>query len=233
MGELQNLVDILKSKSSTKQQTYRQLQSVFDQLEKQSKRLCKEILDQYVNKDQDIVLEVSKPHDHEFRFTFAGDMLVFVLHTNIVSFGPEYFYNKTAYVQQNPNRKYVGQINVYNFMADSIRHNRLKDPGYLIARIIINHEGKFFIEGERPVQLLGETISENKITENDIYLIVLNMVSLAIKQDLFIPPLEKIKSITLQHLIEREQLMGAGNKIGFQFIEEKPEKPKKSKMNDK
>jgi hypothetical protein len=42
---------------------------------------------------------------------------------------------------------YFGVVNVYNFLSDSFRYNRERDLGYLVARIFLNKEGHFFVQG--------------------------------------------------------------------------------------
>jgi len=33
-------------------------------------------------------------------------------------------------------------------MSDSLKFNRVNDPGYLLTRLMINHDNRFFTEGE-------------------------------------------------------------------------------------
>ena len=75
-------------------------------------------------------------------------MLVFVLHTNIVTFEDTHDVMKDPYIQAADINRYFGQIMIYNFMSDSIKFHRVNDPGYLLARLLINHDGRYIIEGE-------------------------------------------------------------------------------------
>jgi len=45
-----------------------------------------------------------------------------------------------------------------------LKFNRVNDPGYLLARLMINHENRFFIEGEGQLATLFNKISEEALT---------------------------------------------------------------------
>ena len=102
-------------------------------------------------------------------------------------------------------------------MYDSLRYNRTNDPGYLIARLMINHENRFFIEGETQLTSLYSTISPAPITEADFQNIVKICLKIAIKNDLMAPPYAHVKSITLNQKDEHTPELGAGQKIGFRM----------------
>lgn len=167
--------------------------------------------------EEQLMLEVSKRNENELHLTIAGDTLVFVMHTNIIKFDDSYHYNQSDYVEENPNRKFLGQINVYNFMADSLKYNRQNDPGYLILRLLIDCEGRFFVEGEKPMSFLYGSISAEPLSIENLQHLILLMIQTAIEQDLIIPAFEEIRLISLKQMDHHVQHMGGGNKIGFQM----------------
>ncbi len=169
------------------------------------------------SKDDDIILSVNEVSDQEFHVKVAGDLLVFFLHTNIVSLSDEYAYNKSPYVQENPSRSYLGQINVYNFMADSFKFNRMHDPGYLLARLMVNFENRFIVEGDRQINFMFESVSNKPIEPTDLSVLIQLIITQAIENDLVAPPFQKIRGITLQQKMAKTENMGGGNKIGFQM----------------
>lgn len=214
---IENIAQILLTKSSIKQKTYRNVCDAFKQLKKQASAVIKEISDKTAERDKGIQLSVKVINKHEFHIRVAGDLLVFILHTNVISLPAEYEFNKSDYVSEQPLRKYLGQINIYNFMADSFEFNRLNDPGYLLARLLINYENHFIVEGDRQVGFMFESISKKPLEKIDLEIMIKLIVSQAAENDLVTPPFPQIRNITVREKIEKTRSLGAGNKIGFQM----------------
>lgn len=213
----EHIAQLLMTKSGVKQVTYRNVCQVFKSLRRQAIDLINEINSKTDSKDEDIILSVNEISDQEFHVKVAGDLLVFFLHTNIVSLTDEYAYNKSDYVTENPARKYLGQINVYNFMADSFKFNRMHDPGYLLARLMVNFENRFIVEGDRQIHFLFQNVSEKPVSTADLSILIQLIITQAVENDLVAPPFQKIRGITLQQKLAKTEVMGGGNKIGFQM----------------
>ncbi len=213
----ENIAEILLTKSTIKQKTYKNICKAFKQLKKEAKHLIGELSEKTTQRHEDIKLEVETISDQEFHIRIAGDLLVFVLHTNIITLPPDYEFNKSEYVVNQPLRKYLGQINVYNFMADSFEFNRLNDPGYLLARLLINYENHFIVEGDRQVGFMFETVSAKPLENVDLNILNKLIIAQAAENDLLAPPFPKIRNITVREKIEKTQSLGAGSKIGFQM----------------
>lgn len=208
---------MLESKSNAKQIAYNHLEDAFSLLCTDSKRIITELKNKAHPADHDVTLGFEKTNKHEFHLKLAGDLLIFVMHTNIITFHDEHDIMKDEYVQQQDVNRYFGQINIYNFMYDSLRYNRWNDPGYLIGRLMINHEGRFFMEGEPQLTDVYQTISAEPITEADLKDIVKICLKIAIKNDLVAPPYSKVRSITLNQKNEHTIELGGGHKIGFRM----------------
>ncbi len=213
----ESIAEILLNKSTIKQQAYRNVCKAFKQLKDEAKSLIKELSKKTSERDSDIQLKVIPVSDQEFHVRVAGDLLVFVLHTNIITLTDEYDYNKSEYVAEKPVRKYLGQINVYNFMSDSFEFNRLNDPGYLLARLMINFENHFIVEGDRQIGFMFESVSGKPLEKTDLNILIRLIIAQAAENDLIAPPFPKIRRITVKEKMERTQSLGAGNKIGFQM----------------
>ncbi|WP_436515883.1 hypothetical protein [Ekhidna sp. To15] len=213
----ENIVEILLNKSTVKQKTYRNVCTAFKQMEEEARLLIDVINAKTTERDQDIKLNVESVGEQEFHIQVAGDLLVFVLHTNIITLPEDYDYNKSSYVADQPDRKYLGQINVYNFMADSFEFNRLNDPGYLLARLLINSENHFIVEGDRQVDFMFESASVKPLEKVDLDILIKLIISQAADNDLVVPPFPNIRKITVREKLEKTQSLGAGNKIGFQM----------------
>ena len=214
---LDHIQQLLESKSSAKQVTYKNLLSSFDLLAKESKRIITELKKRVKPGDEDVTVDFKQVNEHEFQVKLAGDLLVFVLHTNVVTFADDHPLMGSSYIKEKEINRYFGQIMIYNFMADSIKFNRMNDPGYLLARILINHENRFLVEGEGPLGFLYNAISQSAIAESDLNNIVKQSLKVAIENDLMAPPFPDVRFITVYQKNEKTQELGAGQKIGFKM----------------
>lgn len=208
---------MLESKSAAKQTTFRHLSEAFNSMSDDSKRIVAELTNVVHTADQDVTLYHKPINKHEFHVKLAGDLLIFVMHTNIITFDDEHEVMKDDYIQKDEVNRYFGQINIYNFMYDSLRYNRGNDPGYLIGRLMINHEDRFFMEGESAFVSQYGKISAEPIDDAALQNIVKHSLQIAIKNDLMAPPYSKVRSITLNQKNEHTIELGGGQKIGFQM----------------
>lgn len=214
---LEYIQRLLESKSTAKQVTYKNLVGAFKQLSKETKRIVEELQKKAHLTDEDVTLYFSEVNEHEFHAKLAGDLLIFVLHTNVVTFDPEHAVMQDAYVQENELNRYFGQIMIYNFMADSLRFNRVNDPGYLVARILINHQNRFLVEADGQLGSIYGSISKASLTDEDLNNIVKLALTFAIENDLMAPPFPDVRFITLYQKLEKTSELGAGQKIGFRM----------------
>jgi len=77
-----------------------------------------------------------------------------------------------------------------------MKYHRHNDPGYLLARIMVNHENRFFIEGEKELSDYTN-ISEQAVSDEDLKKVVKIVLKMAIENDLVVPSFTEVKSITL------------------------------------
>ena len=215
IGHIQRL---LENKSQAKQVTYKNLLSAFELLAKESKRVAVELNKKVkTSTDHDVTVDFKRINAHEFDVKLAGDLLIFVLHTNIVTFDESHEVMRNPYIREKEINRYFGQIMIYNFMSDSVKYNRVNDPGYLLARLLVNHEGRYIVEGEGKMGLVFSQISHAPITEQELNILVKLALTLAIENDLMAPPYPQVKFITLYQKMEKTQELGAGQKIGFKM----------------
>lgn len=220
MSEVDPLVhirELLENKSTAKQVTYKNLLDAFHILAEESGRIVNELKKQIKPMDKDVTVDFIEVNENEFQVKLAGDLLVFVLHTNIVTFDEAHPAMQQPYCKENELNRYFGQIMIYNFMADSVRFNRVNDPGYLLARILINHEKRFLVEGEGRLGFLYNQISSGPVAAPDLKAIVQLALTIAIENDLTAPPFPQVRFITLHQKLEKTSELGAGQKIGFRM----------------
>jgi hypothetical protein len=208
--------DMLENKSTAKQTAYKHTCWAFKILERDGEAIIDELKKRATPGDPDVTIEYNSIHEQEFDIKLAGDMLIFVMNTNIVTFEDSHAIMKEDYVKQNDVNRYFGQIMIYNFMADSMKFNRVNDPGYLLARLMINHELRYFIEGEKDLTPYNQ-ISEQPITEDDLKNLVKVVLKMAIENDLVTPAFTAVKSITLNQKKDHALELGGAQKIGFRM----------------
>jgi hypothetical protein len=208
---------LLESKSTAKQITYKNLLDAFAILGKESERVIDELQKKAKPGDADVTEDFNWVNEHEFHIKLAGDLLVFVLHTNVVTLPPDHPVMEDSYIKENEVNRFFGQIMIYNFMSDSFKFNRVNDPGYLIARLLINHEARYLIEGNGQFAAMFNKISDGAISEQELNVLVKIVLLIAIENDLIAPPFPQVQFITVNQKMEKTQELGGGQKIGFRM----------------
>ena len=207
----------LREKSSAKQAIFRATQAAFTLLRQVSQQLCLELTQKVTtNADASVRIECLPINEMEFHIRFSGDLLVFVMHSNIVTFPADFGPLTTPYVAADFRRRFFGHIMAYNFMADSIRYQRLNDPGYLLGRLLINIDSHYFLEGVQQLQLPDNDMSHNAVTPESLRLFVESAMIAAVNNDLIAPPLPEIQKISVKQKLENQQV-SRGSKVGFSF----------------
>ena len=192
------IIDLLKTKSSAKQQIYRATLEVFNEFKTQLKEMNHSLSAEMNAIDPSVEIKYNEQSQFEAHFKFSGDTLVVMMHTNVFSFPNDHWIKKTDYIKEDPLRGYCGMIQIYNFLSDSIKYNREMDMGELIARIYINKEKHFFVEGRRPMSIIHNNLSEDLITPEISKEILEESVFYCLNYDLLTPPFEMVKNITVE-----------------------------------
>ncbi|HEX8327030.1 MAG TPA: hypothetical protein VF629_05785 [Hymenobacter sp.] len=213
---LDQIFDGLKQKSTAKQAIFRNTQAAFDCLRLVSQELVVELTRKLTPLDSSVVIEYRSINDMEFHIKFSGDLLVFVMHSNVVTFADDYGPMPSAYVGADFRRRFFGHIMAYNFMADSIKYHRLNDPGYLVGRLLVNIENHYYLEGVQQLELPNNDMSDNVITTDAMRLFVESAMIAAVNNDLIAPPLPEIQKISVKQKMENQQV-SRGSKVGFSF----------------
>ncbi|MBD2768582.1 hypothetical protein IC235_11860 [Hymenobacter sp. BT664] len=216
---LDQIFEGLKQKSTAKQAIFRNTQMAFDCLRLVSQELVVELSRKLTPLDSSVLIEYRSINDMEFHIKFSGDLLVFIMHSNIVTFPDDYGPMSSAYVNEDFRRRFFGHIMAYNFMADSIKYQRLNDPGYLVGRLLVNINNHYFLEGVQQLELPDNDMSDNLITPEMMRLFVESAMIAAVNNDLIAPPLPEIQKISVKQKLENQQV-SRGSKVGFSFSHE-------------
>ena len=213
------IVDTLKSKSVLKEKVFDNTAEAFILVKEILKNLSREVNINLSGIDPRIRMEYTDRSTFDAQLKVAGDMLLFSMHSNIFQFDREHPAWKTAYIQKNKFNAYSGIINIYNFLADSFKYSRLDDLGYLIARIFINHENQYFVEGKRQMGMLFTNYGNEEYSKEALQTIVYTAINYSLEFDLLVPPYDTIKIASVgqaESKIQHSKLI-TGKRLGFLF----------------
>ncbi len=216
-NQREKILQLLREKSVVKQDVYHNTQAAFIDLKDVIKEIAEDLKSEAQKIDKRISVECRFTSDHEIELKVAGDMLVFYMHSNVFEFDKSNPMFKTGYIKQNELNSYSGIIYVYNFLADSFKYNRLQDLGYLISRVFINRENRFFLEAKPPLGYKYSNFSEEAINKTNLKEIVYDLITYAISFDLFTPPIENVREISLNEILSQVQIdkFKTGKRLGF------------------
>jgi hypothetical protein len=213
------IITTLKEKSVLKQKVYDNTLESFCTIKDILKNLSRDVNVNLVGIDTRIRLEYTDRSNFDAQIKVAGDILLFSMHSNIFQFDREHPAWKTPYIQKNKYNAYSGIINIYNFLADSFKYSRQDDLGYLIARIFINHENQYFVEGKRQMGMLFSNYGNEVISRPALQIIIETAIQYSLEFDLLVPPYDTVKIATVgqaEAKIQHSRVI-TGKRLGFQF----------------
>lgn len=215
--KLIEIIDGLNNKAALKQHIYRNTITVFEQFKKCASEIADKLTPEVISQDKSLEVGLSEIGEFEFHLKFSGDTIAFIMHTNVFSFPPEHEVSKSSYVNEAPDRGYCGMIQAYNFLSDSLKYQRLGDIGYLLARIFVNCEGNFYVDGQRQLDFLFKDFNKQKIDNESIIKVIEQTMLYALDFDLYIPPMDTMKEITVQEKDYFNNPRGfvTGKRLGF------------------
>lgn len=209
----------LTSKSTLKQQIYDNTCAAFKLLKQELSAITDGYNRKLSDKDPRIFLSYIDHGEFTAELKVASDLLIFSMHTNIFQFDRDHEIWKTEYIKEDASAGYSGVINLYNFLADSFKYNREEDLGYLVARIFINKNNHFFVQGKRQSGFNFTTLGANVLDQQSIQEIVKASIQYCLDFDLLVPPYDAVKLVSVgqihQNISDAKQK--TGKRLGFQF----------------
>ena len=194
------LIQTIIHKSSLKQDVYQTTYQAF----RDFKQVIKEIVEENANTvkqaDNRINFEYHDKTEFEVEVKFAGDILIFMMHTNIFEFSRDHEVMKTTYIKDDPTRSYCGMITIFNFLADSFKYNRFNDIGYLIGRVFVNKDNHYFVEGKKEVGQLYNNFATSILDKDVIREVIQSAMMYTINFDLLTPPYESMKEVSVSEM---------------------------------
>lgn len=215
----ERILTALEMKSLIKQKAYDQTLKTFNLLKEVLQEIAEEYNKDLQVKDPRVCFEYKERGEFEAQLKVAGDILIFGMHSNIFEFDRDHSIWKLNYVKENAIYSFCGIINVYNFLSDSFKYNRLEDLGYLVSRIFINLENHFFVEGKRQQEYQYNNFGKSVLSKKILKEIILQIVIYAIDFDLLVPPYDNVKIASVAQINERMEFakLKTGKRLGFKF----------------
>jgi len=215
----ENIKASLVEKGPLKIDVYQKIESGFNLLKTVLAELESDLLKSMSGVDNRVVVKFSERGPFELEFRISDDILIFSMHTDIFTFQEGNPLWKTSYLADNKMNSYSGIISVYNFLTDSLKFNRANDIGVLIARIFVNRENHFFVEGKKQLGILFNDFEKDELTKSNLREIVESAILFALNFDIITPPFDQVKMISVQELIEKNlaNVVSTGKRLGFKF----------------
>ena len=215
----QMIVSTLHLKSSMKQDVYASTTATFGKLKEALQEVAKELEPDIAALDKRIVVDYTDKGEMACELKVAGDTIIFNMHTNVFKLDQAHSLWKTTYLEEDELRGYFGVINVYNFLSDSFKYNRERDIGYLVARLFMNKDGHFFVQGKRQLGFLYNDLENNVIDPGMLKKVLHSAILYVLDFDLLTPPYDQVNQVTVSEVNELNANMqiSTGKRLGFRF----------------
>ena len=214
------ILETIVKKSTLKQQIFDNTFSCFNLLKETLFEMASEIDDELDGKlDRRVRIEYRDRGKFEAQLQVASDILLFQMHTDVFEFDSNHIIWQNNYVQEDRDNSYIGVINIYNFLSDSLKYNRNADEGYLIGRIFINREKCFFVEGKRQTLVRPMAFGKETISREALIAIMETAIHYAINFDPLLPPYEDNKRVTVDQFNSKmdNSKFVTGKRLGYEF----------------
>ena len=214
------ILDTIIRKSTLKQKVFDNTFSAFNSLKETLLEMASEMDDELDGKlDRRVRLEYRDRGKFEAQLQVANDILIFQMHTDVFEFDPSHAIWQNPYVKADRENSYCGVINIYNFLSDSFKFNRNADEGYLIGRIFINRERRYFAEGKQQTSLRAAQFGEAEIDRDALVAILETAIDFSLDFDLLMPPYEENKRVTVDQFntkMDNSKFI-TGKRLGYEF----------------
>lgn len=213
------VVELLTQKAAIKQEVFRKSKDYFNLLKKVVERESQIMGEAISEVKEDVRVEYKDNGPNECELHFSGDVLLFNMHTNVFTFDKTHRMWKTSYIKEDKRRSYFAMINIYNFLADSLKYGRGNDNGILMARIFINREGHFFVEGKRHLSFIFTQPGKQLLTEEHLKEVVDMAMVCSLEFDLTVPDYKNSMVVSVRQIqaLSSELQLATSKKVGLGY----------------
>ena len=214
------ILETIVSKSTLKQKVFDNTFATFNDLKETLLEMASEMDDQLDGLlDRRVRLEYRDRGKFEAQIQVANDLLIFQMHTDVFEFDANHVIWQNPYVQTDRANSYCGVINIYNFLSDSFKFNRNADEGYLIGRLFINRDRRYFVEGKGQTTLRAADFGKDEIDHDALIAILESAIAFSLDFDLLLPPYEENKRVTVDQFNTKmdNSKFVTGKRLGYEF----------------
>lgn len=213
------ILGLMRTKSCMKQDVYRNTLGLFDLLKEILQEIASDLEGQVKAHDERLAVVFTDKGSSACELRVAGDTIIFHMHTNVFKLDQSHSLWKTSYLEEDELRGYFGVVNMYNFLSDSFKYNRERDLGYLVARLFLNRDKKFFVQGKRQLGFLYDDLSTNDMDRGRLKDVLLSVVLYVLEFDLLAPPYDQVNQVTVSEMNELNAnlTISTGKRLGFRF----------------
>jgi hypothetical protein len=214
------ILKVIREKAALKKEVTERTSTGFELLRKILAEVADELKSSVAKTDsKEVYVNLNHKSEFESEFSLIDDTIVFLMHTNVFTFESNHEVWKNSYVKENHSLSYCGKIHVYNFLADSFKYNRTNDVGYLIARIFINKENHFFVEGKRQLGFLYNNFQNDIFNEDSIRKVIDSVILYSLDFDPYVPPYSSVTELSVADILNStmESKIATGKRLGFRF----------------
>ncbi len=213
------IVQAMLAKSAMKQDVFKATTDLFLQLKEVLKEIADDLEGAVTTKDQRLAVSFTDRGALACEIRVAGDTLIFSMHTNVFRLDQSHSLWKGSYLAEDEMRGFFGVINIYNFLSDSFKYNRERDLGYLVARLFLNKEQHFIVQGKRQMGFLYNDLSGNVMDAIRLKEVLYSLINYVLEFDLLAPPYDQVQQVTVSEMNELNANMqiSTGKRLGFRF----------------
>jgi len=213
------ILGMLRTKSCMKQDVYQNTVSLFEMIKELLQEIAQDLEEGAKGHDDRLTVAFADKGATACELRVAGDVVIFHMHTNVFKLDQSHSLWKTSYLEEDELRGYFGVVNMYNFLSDSFKYNRERDLGYLVARLFLNRDNKFLVQGKRQLGFLYDDLVANDLDRQRIKQVLLSVVLYVLEFDLLAPPYDQVNQVTVSEMNELNANLkiSTGKRLGFRF----------------
>jgi hypothetical protein len=213
------ILEMLRTKSCMKQDVYQSTMVLFEMVKELLQEIAVDLEAKVKSEDERLTVTFTDKGQTACELRVAGDVIIFHMHTNVFRLDQSHSLWKTSYLEEDELRGYFGVINMYNFLSDSFKYNRERDLGYLVARLFLNRDNRFFVQGKRQLGFLYNDLPANALERERIRAVLLSVILYVLEFDLLAPPYDQVNQVTVSEMNELNANLkiSTGKRLGFRF----------------
>lgn len=214
------ILEAIIRRSTLKQRVFDNTFSAMNLLKDTLFEMASEMDDELDGKlDRRVRLEYRDRGKFEAQLQVANDILIFQMHTDVFEFDATHPIWQNAYVRDERENSYCGVINIYNFLSDSFKLNRIADEGYLTGRIFINRERCYFVEGKGQTSMRAAQFGTAEIDREALLAVLEEAIWFALNFDLLLPPYAENLRVSVDQFntkLDNSKFV-TGKRLGYEF----------------